>query len=170
MTLALKLYELSEQYLHALDDLPESGLDAQTVSDTLEGIEGALVAKGQAVTAYVLNLEAEAEAIGQAAAKLKARAAVLANRRDHLKAYLHENMLKAGITEIKARDGTFRARIRNNPQSVEVISEAHIPEQYTRLIPERREPDKKAIKEAVEAGETVPGVMVRQTTRLELKT
>ena len=167
---ALTLYEIADRYLNALDVLTDSDMDPQIVADTMESIEGELVVKGQAVTAYILNMEAEVEAIEEAAKKLAHRAKVLRNHRDSLKGYLHEQMIRTGITEIKALDGTFRARIRNNPRSVEVIDEAFIPEQYTRLIPERREPDKTAIKEAIEAGETVPGVMVRQTTRLEIKT
>lgn len=169
MSTALKLYELTDEYLQALSALPESGLDAQTIADTLEGLEGTLTVKAQAVLAYCLNLEAEADAVEMAGKRMQARAKALRGQFDSLRGYLHENMTKAGITEIKALDGTFRARIRDNPPSVEVIDEKFIPEQYTRLIPEHREPDKRAIKEAVEAGETVPGVMVRQTTRLEIK-
>ena len=165
----LKLYDMADTYLDALERLPESGLDDQTIADTMEGLEGALVQKAQNVVAYCLNLEAEANAIEEAAAKLKKRADVLQARRDSLRGYLHTHMLRAGITEIKALDGTFRARIRDNPESVEVIAPEFIPEEYMRVIPEQKAPDKNLIKDAVKRGETIPGVMIHRGTRLEIK-
>ena len=170
MSTSLKLYELSGQYLEALQALPESGLDGQTIHDTLEGLEGSLQAKAQNVLAYCLNLEAEADAVEMAGKRMQARAKSLRSQYDSLRGYLHENMLKAGITEIKARDGTFRARVRDNPESVEIIAPEHIPEEYMREVPAKLEPDKALIKDAIKRGETVPGAMVIRTTRLEIKT
>jgi hypothetical protein len=170
MGTGIKLYELSDEYLRALSDLPESGLDEQTIADTLEGLEGALTVKAQAVLAYCLNLEAEADAVEMAAKRMQARAKTLKAQYDSLRGYLHANMLKSGITEIKAVDGTFRARIRDNPEAVEVIAPEHIPEEYMREVPARLEPDKALIKDAIKRGETVPGAMLTRTTRLEIKT
>ncbi len=118
MSTALKLYEISDQYLSALDALPESGLDAETIADTMEGLDGQLVIKSQAVCAYVLNLEAEADAVETAAKRMADRAKSLRSRVDSLRGYLHQNMVRTGITEIKANDGTFRARSRSNRREV----------------------------------------------------
>ena len=166
----LRLYDIADTYLQALERLPESGLDEQTIADTMEGLEGALVQKAQNVAAYCLNLEAEANAIEEAAARLKKRAEALHARKDHLRGYLHTHMLRAGVTEVKALDGTFRARIRDNPPAVEIIAPEFIPEEYMRVIPERREPDKAAIKEAItKRNENIPGVMIHRGSRLEIK-
>lgn len=170
MSTALKLYELTDEYLQALSALPESGLDAQTIADTLEGLEGTLTVKAQAVLAYCLNLEAEADAVEMAGKRMQARAKALRGQFESLRGYLHENMTKAGITEIKALDGTFRARIRDNPESVEVIAPEHIPEEFMREVPARLEPDKALIKDAFKRGEAVPGAMLVRSTRLEVKT
>lgn len=166
----LKLYEISENYVKALTELSESGLDAATIADTLEGLEGELIAKGQNVCAYMLNCEAEANAIDEAAKKLAARAKTIRAQGDGLRDYLKFHMEKSGITEIKANDGTFKATIRKNPASVEITDADHIPDKYITVIPESRSPDKAEIKKAIQAGEVIPGAMlITDRTRLEIK-
>jgi len=165
----LSLYALADEYARALAQLPETGLDDQTIADTLEGLQGAVEVKAQNVAAYCLNVEAEAEAIENAAKRLQERANALTKRTAHLRAYLMYNMKRAGITEIKAIDGTFGAKIRQNPDAVEIVDALSIPDAFYRIIPEKREPDKSAIKAALKGGNDVPGCRLTRGERLELK-
>lgn len=165
----LKLYELADQYQRALAELPEVGLDEQTIADTLEGLEGAVTVKAQNVAAYCLNLDAEADAVEAAGKKLIERARAIRARHEGLRAYLYANMKRCGITEIRANDGTFKAAIRQNPEAVDIVAPEAIPESMQRVIPERREPDKAAIKEALKAGIDVPGARLVRGERLEIK-
>lgn len=165
----LSLYTLADDYARALAELPETGLDEQTIIDTLEGLQGAVEVKAQNVAAYCLNVEAEAEAIDAIADKLAKRADALRNRTEHLRSYLMFNMKRSGITEIKAIDGTFSAKIRQNPEAVFIADAESIPSDYDRIIPERREPDKAKIKADLKAGKDVPGCKLVRGERLELK-
>ena len=142
----MKLYELANDYQRALIELPESGFDEQTIADTLEGLEGALTIKAQNVAAYVLNLEAEIEAVKAVAKRISERAEILENRAKSLRNYLYVNMKRSGISEIKANDGSFTAKIRMNPPAVEIVPDVILPTEFIRLIPARTEPDKAKLK------------------------
>src|SRR3990167_11405266 len=165
----LKLYELADDYKRALIELPESGFDQQTIADTLEGLQGALVVKGQNVAAYCLNLEAEAEAVEAVANRVAERAKTMRGRADSLRGYLYANMKKAGITEIKANDGSFTAKLRANPPAVEIAPGVFLPVEFPRLIPARTEPDKAKLKDAIREGRQIDGVRLVQGDRLEIK-
>lgn len=165
----LKLYELANDYQRALVELPESGLDEQTIADTLEGLEGALTIKAQNVAAYCLNLEAEAEAVKAVGKRVTERAAALEARAQSLRGYLYANMKRSGISEIKANDGSFTARIKNNPPAVEIAPDVILPIEFTRLIPAKVEPDKTKLKDALKAGREIDGVRLVQGDRLEIK-
>lgn len=165
----LTLYALADEYLQAIERLPEMGLDEQTVADTLEGLTGNVIVKGQNVAAYILNVEAEADKIRRAAEKLVKRAGTLDARMQHLRNYLYANMERTGIHEIKALDGTFTAKIKKNPPAVEVTDPEALPAIYLRTIPEKTEPDKAAIKTALQGGELVPGASLIHRTHLEIK-
>jgi len=165
----LKLYQVTELYRQALAILEEGDFDEQTIRDTLEGLAGTIEVKASNVAAYILNVEAEAEAIAQAEARLKARRQSLEKRAAWLRDYVKTNMEACGITEIAAQDKTFRVRVRQNPEAVELDgSLPDLPAEYMRekII---REPDKSAILAALKAGKEVPGARLIRRTRLEIK-
>ena len=165
----LRLFQIADQYLSALETLTPEQFDEQTIADTLEGLKGDLTVKAQNVAAYCLNLEAESHAIESVAASLAGKAKAVQNRSESLKSYLKAQMLRTGITEIKANDGSFSVKIRNNPASVEILEPGQIACEYHRIIPEKWEPDKVALKKALQEGKEVAGARLVQTTRLELK-
>ena len=66
----LSLYQLSHNYLQALDFLtdPELDLPVEAINDTLEALEGELEDKAINVAKFLRNMEATAEAIKAAEA------------------------------------------------------------------------------------------------------
>lgn len=139
----------------------------EQIAESLAPLEGQIAIKGQNIAAFVLNLEAEAEAIERAAAKLKARAASLTRKQEGLRHYLMANMQAMGISEIRANDGTFRAKIVKNPPAVEVFGE--LPAEYEKVIPEQRVPDKVKIRDELKAGVIIEGARLVQGERLKIE-
>ena len=162
----LTLYALTDAYRLALQELPEDATSEQ-VGLALAPIEGQIAIKGQNIAAFVLNLEAEAEAIEGAAKKLKARADSINRKADGLRGYLFANMQAMGISEIKANDGTFKAKIVKNPPAVEITGP--IPAEYEKVIPEQRVPDKVKIKDELKAGVIIDGARLVQGERLKIE-
>lgn len=160
------LYELSAEYQSAFLALADSdGIDEQTIADTLEGMEGELVVKCQAVTAHCLNIEAEAESIKAVEQRLAARRKSLEKQSAWYRGYLLRNMQACGITEIKANDGSFRVRVMAGRESVIVDDEQAIPADLLRI---KTEPDKTAIAAAIKDGREVPGAHIERKPALKI--
>jgi len=162
----LTLYELTDSYRAAFLALPEDVTQEQ-IEQALVLIKDQITVKGQNIAAFVLNLEAEAEAIERVAEKLKGRAAVLRHKKEGLRAYLHANMKLLGISEIKANDGTFKAKIVKNPPAVEITGS--LPPEFERIIPEQRVPDKDKIRAELKAGVLLSGARLVQGERLKIE-
>jgi hypothetical protein len=167
----MKLYELSAQYralekLESSDDLP-----ADVIRDTLEGLEGQLQEKATNVALFCRNLESTADAIDEAAERMRMRGTRLRKRAQSLQQYLLFHMQAAGISKVESPFFTLQVKL--NPPAVVIDSENLIPAKFMRtpepLPPPKPTPDKAAIAKAIKAGEEVPGAHTEQYQRLEIK-
>ena len=147
----LTLFELVAEHRQALAQLAELDLPDEVIRDTVEGLQWPVEQKAQNCIAFAGNLEAEAEMIDARVKVLQARSRAIANRVSWLRSYVLQAMQASGITEIRCAD--FVAKPRANPEKVVIDNEAGLPEKCWRVIPETREPDKNAIKEALKAGD-----------------
>lgn len=159
----LKLYEVAGHVAEAL----ETGFDAET-GEMSPDLVNALVefeGNGAAVTAYILNIEAEAEAVKSAITRLTNRKNVIEKYSSGLRRYLRENMAATGIKRIDALDGTFSVRLElGRDESIEIDQDAVLPDSLCRV---KVEADKTKIKAAIKAGEPVPaGVRLVRRDRL----
>lgn len=168
--MSISLYELADQYTQAFYALADSEFDDETINDTLEGMEGELVEKGKAVVAFSLNLDAEIDAMKTAEKRIANRRRVMENKRDRMREYLEQNMARCGISEIKANDGTFVAKLYiGRDASVVIDDESAIPIEYKREIPASYHVDKTLIKNANKEGIDVPGAHIEKRDRLEIR-
>jgi ribosomal protein S15P/S13E len=165
---AFSLYALSSEVERLLngDDAfdPETGELSPALVDAL----GATKEKGVSVAAYVLNLDSEIVAIQDHMTRVARRLDQIENRRANLHAYLRDNMKRTGITEIKAHDASFVAKLYiDRDKSVEIFDEKQIPAKFMRLPdPPVAKPNKTEIGKAIKAGEDVPGAVIRKKDRL----
>ena len=161
------LYEISDQYLAALEQLEELELDEQSIKDTLEAITGEVEEKSIAVAKYFQNLEAEAKTIKDAMEKMKLRHDALKNQAQRLKDYLKENMERTGITKIACP--YFELAVVKNPAHVVIDDADALPKDAVTIVTTKKI-DKKVIREKMdETGGGVPGAHLEQTTRLRIK-
>ena len=164
----LTLYELATEYRSAANTLGDLSLPEEVIVDTLEGLSGDLETKAQNVAFFARNLESTAAAIKQAEADMAARRKAMENRADGLKRYIFESMTVAGIEKIECPH--FRLAIKNNPAAVDVFEPGLVPASFMRTPePPPPAPDKTAIKEALKAGQDVPGARLTSGQRLEIK-
>jgi hypothetical protein len=161
------LYVIAQEYMQAANKLMDTDLDEQTIADTLEGISGDFEQKAIAVAKFIRNLEAEAAAIINAAKDQMDRGHAVQKRADRMRDYMMGYMTATSITEVSCE--YFRIRVKLNPPAVQVTDADAIPIEFQRYIPESYAPDKKAIKEAIQKGQDVPGCMLTRSTTLEIK-
>lgn len=161
---ALALYRCAADVQAALDYYFDSETERE---DTLEAVIGQFEVKAQSVIAYIKNQEITEKMleghIGRMTGKLKAVKA----QNQSLKDYLARNMQAAGITEIKADDGTFKASFRKS-EAVVILDEAQIPAEFMREAV-KTEPDKTAIKKAIESGRQVAGAKIEGRKNLQIR-
>lgn len=167
----LTLFNIADDYLAALqtlESLAETGqLSPEVVADTLEGLSGDVEAKATNVIAYARSLELESNAIREAFAPMLERAHQLDKKAEWMRAYVKTQMERTGITEIKSP--YFVMKLQSNPAKVIIDCEAALPQDCWRVVPETREPDKKAIKARLEAGENLTGAHLEKGVRLVVK-
>lgn len=164
----LALYLLADEYLVNLRTLADLDLDEQTVTDTLEGLSGDLEVKATNVAAFARNLEASADAIKNAEAAMASRRRSIEKRAERMRAYLKDNMERVGILKIESPQ--FCLSIKKNPPAVHVEAPELVPAEFMKIQPPPPPMlDKKAVGDALKAGNDVPGCRLEQGTRLEIK-
>ena len=163
----MKLYEITDQRRQALAELDDMDLPADVVADTLEGLTGTFVEKAKDVAAYILNMDADVQAMDFYIERMVAKRDATKRRKEWGIEYLHTNMIASDITEIKGPE--FTLRVRQNPVKVMVDDADSIPADYQVEIPATTRLDKKLVKKAIEDGFDVPGAHLERGTRLDIK-
>ena len=164
------LYVIANEYMALAERLADLDLDAATIADTIDasGIVDNLTEKAQGIEYVARSAEAHNPAIDAEITRLQALKAHRVKVAAGLRAYLLENMTRAGIEKIECP--LFRMSIQKNPPAVDIFNSAQIPLEYM-AIPEPKPPmpDKARIKEAIKLGKEVPGAKLVQSTRLSIK-
>ena len=162
------LYQLAAEYRQAQTALIDLDLDEQTIADTLEGLSGTLEAKATNVGFMIRNLEGLAFQIKEAEVQMATRRKAIENRADAIREYLLTNMVACGINKIESP--YFALTVRKNPAKVIIDDAGAIPNDLYRY-PDAPppEPDKKAIKAAIESGVQVFGAHLEQGVSLQIK-
>tara|TARA_R110000868_G_scaffold182605_2_gene423633 strand:- start:1229 stop:1723 length:495 start_codon:yes stop_codon:yes gene_type:complete len=161
------LYEIATSFREQLDDLfdPETG-EALPEFDEFRVMLGN---KANAVAAYVLNCESDAEQAKFAIKRIKALQTAHERKAEKLRDYLAENMKTAGIHEIKSADGSFVVKLYvDRDESVVIEDGAKFAPELCN-DPKPPEPSKTKIKNAILAGEPVAGAYIVRKDRLTIK-
>lgn len=165
--MGISLYHLSTEYQQALVALSDPDLPEDVVADTLQALEGGLVQKGQAVAAFALNLAAEVEAVKAVEKRIAARRKALEGRTEAMREYLRSNMAACGITEIKAIDGSFTAKLAKGTPSV-VLDDESLFLDDSEFVTWTRTLSKSKISAAIKDGRNVPGAHLETKPSLRL--
>lgn len=148
----MKLYEISAALRSALETVdidPDTG--EITNADVLHEVEAAAQDKVEATALFLRELDAEAEAVANEAARLAERAKSIKRRSDYLKGMLLDALHATG----KVKTARVTVSIRTT-KAVAIDEGASLPEAYT-TVKTTVSPDKVAIKQALLDGIEVPG-------------
>ena len=165
----MKLYEITGELSQAIDlyNRAETDEDLAKLEETLNSLQMSFDQKAVAVAKHILNTEADVRAIGEEIGRLVTLRDRAKKQADRFRRYVFSAMQAVGTKEV---DGvTLKLKIKKNPPAVIIEDETKIDEKYMRIIPEHKEPDKDAIKQAWKAGLGVNGTKDEQGERLEIK-
>lgn len=165
------LYDLTEKYNALFESalLDSSDNDGEISDDwlaVLNAIEDELETKLEGCVRVYFSLNAHADSLKREAARLAERAKQAADRVEHLKDYMKDELEKIAADKFDA--GPFRLSICKNSQpSVEVIDIDLVPDAYDKV--RDREIDKKLVLESHKIGLHVPGCKIERATHLRIK-
>ena len=148
------LYDLSGQYLALAELADDPNMPPEALQDSLEGLDGAIEVKAQALLQVVAGMEGDTGAIDAEIKRLQERKRIIDNRAQRLRQYLFDNMQATGITKISCP--LFAITLAKGRPVVVIDAEEEIPDEYTKTTV-TRVPVKADILKALKAGEKVPG-------------
>lgn len=160
----MNLYEIAGQYRAVLDMEPESDEEIVAQMNALDELEGEITEKADNIVRYMRNLGAEADALKTEENRLYQKRRAVENKIERLKAYLAAQIMMAGLHELKA--GLFKLRFQPTTPAISIIDESVIPEKFWVV---KREISKTDIKEAIKAGEEVPGIEIQRGETLVIR-
>jgi len=163
----LRLYQIADDYLTALDALAElDDLPPEAIADTLESLSGTFQDKAANVAAYIRTLDTEAAAIEDARKAMERRQTALERHADRLRNYLKSQMERTGIPRVK--NSWVTVRVQPNPPSVVIEDETMLPDRFKQPVTTLKLL-KSDIARALKAGQSVFGARLEQTTRLVIQ-
>ena len=162
------LYELTEELATVIDGGMVVDMDTGEVlfsEENLDALQIEVADKFLACKCFVDSQHAQATAKRELAKQLQEAAKVQDRKAARINAYMLERARAAG-GEIKA--GALTVKVRKCPASVQILNEAAVPEEFwsekvTRSV------NKRAVKEALDAGEGVSGAALVVNERVEVK-
>lgn len=164
----MTLYDITNDYMQLMQMMEDPEMDSQTLSDTMEGIEGELEVKAESYAKVMKNLEADVVGIKAEIDRLSERKKTIENNIKKMKETLQFAMETTGKTKFKTELFSFGIR-KNAPAVV-------MDEPYIENVPERflkySEPtiNRSAIKEAIQKGEDLEGLAhLEQSTSLRIR-
>lgn len=150
------LYQLVDSLLAALDQCDrDTGEVPPDVAVVLDIVSGSLADKIEACAAVIARLEAEEAACKEMAASYAAKEKARGNEVARVKSYVLEQMQRAKLARSKGAVHTvwLAESKRVDVTDVRLLEGSR----FMRVVPAKHEPDKKAIKAALDAGEAVDG-------------
>jgi hypothetical protein len=156
---------MTEDYEAVFLALADSDIPDEAIEYTLEALEGELTLKGANVAAFILNLEAESDKVKAVEKRISDRRKMLDNKADRMRDYLKLCMERAAIKSITAIDSSFKVTLTAPRASVVIDDVSSLPPEYTKT---RIEPDKTAIKAAIDGGNEIKGAHIEMKSGLRI--
>ncbi len=163
----LSLYKVADEYLQVCEALldQKDELPAEVIANTIEALAGDVEKKSINVAAYYKNLQKEVAAMKDYEKEMRDRRRRLENHTERLREYLKSNMQRCGMQKIKGTE--FTISIRKSPDSVVIDDAYSLPQDYIDHIDIH--PDKNKIKQAIQAGEKIPGAHLETGSSLIIR-
>lgn len=162
----LSLYNIQQEYISLAESIIDNdGLLSEEMEAALQINKDQLESKSQCYGFIVRQLEGECDMIDNEIKRLEAMKKSRGKTVDRLKESVSKAMQLYEIDKIETP--TIKISFRKS-ESIEIEEESLIDEKYM-TVKTTKTPDKKAIKEAIKAGEIVLGVTLKENQNIQFK-
>ena len=168
----MTLYEISDTYRAFMAAVDAGEIPEDSVTDTLDGIEGEFEQKADNIACIIKELRIEAQAIKEEADNLYVRQKQKQARADWLARYLQANMQAMGNGKIETARN--RIVIKKNPVSCKILDEdtvlAFLNLHYMKdCIKYEVSIRRRELLARLKNGEEIPGAELETGERLEIR-
>ena len=161
----MKLYEINDVYLSIQELMSDESTDMEMLGATLKNVNDELETKAENYAKIIKQIEGDIETVKKEKDRLTSKQRAMENNVRWLKMNLQSAMELQGKKKFKT--DLFSFNIQKNPKSVQVTCDPSLLDERFQSI--KVDADKKAIKEALEAGETVEGATIVQSESLRIR-
>ena len=167
----MKLYELTNDYQQLLAMLDEENdFPPEAIADTLESISAEIEDKADNIACMLKSIDADITAIKAEETHLAERRKAKQNAYDRIKAYLSDELQKAGISKLETARSkiTFRksASVKIDDDIFFGWAESNGKDLLTYAQPKA---NLTAIKKAIGDGEVIPGAQIDEKQNIQIK-
>jgi translation elongation factor EF-1beta len=159
------LYKIQEEYIELASAL-EVGELTPELETALAINEQELQVKAVAYAYVIKDAEANTEAIDNEIARLTALKQAEKRKAEKLKDAISNAMQFYGLNEVKT--ATIKLSFRKS-EAVVCDTDTDLPDEFIRVVPEKRSPDLTAIKAAIKEGREVQGYHIETRSNLQIK-
>lgn len=160
-----KLYELTEMYQN-ISNLIEEDADNETLEKALDEITDNIQIKAENMAKLIKSIEGNINALKDEEKRLQAKRKALENKVVSIKRYLEEQLKVMGLNKVQGN--LFTVSIQKNPQSVNILNEDLIPEQFKKVVTTTKI-DRKELLAALKEGQEIEGAEIKQTESLRIR-
>ena len=161
------LYDLGDAFNGVMDMALDETMDLKVLEECLQTIEADIAVKCENGIGLIRNLDTLREGMEKESKRLSEQARILKNRIESIKVWYQRNLDAMCKSKVTTTLGTMA--VQNNPPALKITDEDDIPLCYLDLIPARYEVNKDAVKNALKAGEAVPGAHLEQGRSLRIR-
>lgn len=161
----MKLYEINDVYLSILELMADESTDMEMLGAALKNVNDELETKAENYAKIIKQIEGDIETVKKEKDRLASKQRSMENNVRWLKMNLQAAMELQDKRKFKT--DLFSFNIQKNPKSVQVTCDPHLLDERFQSI--KVDADKKAIKEALEAGETIEGATIVQSESLRIR-
>lgn len=161
MSSSLTLYEVTDHLVSLLDtyDMCETDEQRAECNAEIERTVDQQIRKVDSFCRFLSHLESQTELAEKEIRRLKARQAVFNNLIERLEKYAIFTMQRMNLRKLEGDTSTLM--LRTNSPGVEVDDADVVPARF-KTIKQEIAIDKRGVKKAIDDGESVPGVHLRQ--------
>lgn len=162
------LYELTTELMVLLEMAEDADVDADTLADTMEAIEGEIEIKADGYAKVMKELDGRASILDAEIKRLKARKDAIKANKERIKHNLEDAMRATGKTKFKT--DLFSFGIQKNPASLKIddsVDIENVPSEFLYIPP--IEINSEAVKEALKAGKELSWARLEQGESLRIR-
>lgn len=157
----MNLYLLTDDF-RKLMECDEDDTTTALVEISANEIES----KVEGYCGFLATLEGQIESFKAQENRISAARKAMENKVKRAKEYMKEALLNAGIDKVTA--GTFKVSVALTAGSLAIDDQEAIPAKFKTIV-QTVTVDKNAVKEAIKAGDVVPGAHIEANTSLRIK-